>query len=230
MEKKNNISIPSGEYLELRVSDTGIGMDETTIEKIFDPYYTTKEIGRGTGLGLALVKSIIKEHKGFISVTSKIGQGSSFLIYLPIYKGSIDQTPVFSKELKTFNGNERVMIVDDEASIRNIYKLILKKHGYKVDIFENGLEALAEFEKNPYKYDIMITDMTMPKMAGDKLAIEIFKKNPDLPVILCSGLGQTISKHEASLIGIKKVLSKPLSMSILVESIRQLLDEQKKID
>ena len=223
-EMKNNTLIPPGNYLELEVADTGLGMDKPIIDKIFDPYFTTKEIGKGTGLGLALVRAIVKEHEGFISVNSEPDQGTSFFIYFPIFQRKSKQNSSVSNDITYLNGSERIMVVDDEKAIRDVSKKIIKSHGYDVSVFKNGSEALAEFKKDPHKYDLVITDMTMPEMSGDKLAIEILKKNPDIPVLICTGFSETLTEDKASSIGIKKILNKPLAMDELLKNIREMLD------
>jgi len=225
--KTNDTLIPPGSYLELKVSDTGAGMNQTTMEKIFDPYFTTKQVGSGTGIGLAIVKAIAKEHSGYISVSSIPDKGTNFYTYLPLFEKTTNQQ-VSSKPLSPNNlsGDERIMVVDDEEAIRDVYEKFLKSHGYNVSVFENGSAAFTEFEKDPYKFDLVITDMTMPKLSGDKLAIEMLKKNPDTRILLCTGFSETLSKEYASLIGIKKILNKPLTMNKLLKNIREILDEK----
>jgi len=227
-KKVNNTRIPPGDYLELEVADTGSGMDKSILEKIFDPYFTTKQVGQGTGIGLALVKAIVKEHEGFISVNSVSGQGTSFFIYFPVFQKKADQMSSATNEINLVNGNERIMIVDDEKAIRDVSEEIIKSHGYKVSVFENGSKALCEFQKDPNKFDLIITDMAMPKMSGEKLAIEMLKKNPKIPVLLCTGFSETLSEEKASSIGIRKIFNKPLEMNALLKNIREILDEKSR--
>lgn len=226
-EKSNNTHIPPGEYLILEVTDTGTGIDPSIIDKIFDPYFTTKEVGRGTGLGLALVKAIVKEHEGFLKVSSLPGEGTSFFVYFPILQQNSEQrVSSATEEPKDFHDSGRIMIVDDEKAIRDVSEEILTSHGYDVTVFENGSQALSEFGKDPNKYDLIITDMTMPKLTGDKLAIKILDINPDMPVLICTGYSETLSDEKASAIGIKKVLNKPLEMNTLLKNIRKILNER----
>ncbi|RLB93738.1 MAG: hypothetical protein DRH26_03125 [Deltaproteobacteria bacterium] len=226
-EKTNNMLVPPGDYLELEVTDTGSGMDKSMMDKIFDPYFTTKQSSQGTGLGLALVKAIAKEHEGFVRVDSVPGQGTSFFVYLPILEKKPDRISSASPKPKHLGGNERIMVVDDEEAIRNISEEILQAHGYTVRSFKNGYEAFTHFKRDPHKYDLVITDMTMPKMSGDKLAIEMLKNHPDIPVLICTGFSETLTKEKASAIGIKRILNKPLAMNDLLKNIREILDENK---
>jgi PAS domain S-box-containing protein len=153
-------TIPPGKYLKLEVSDTGYGMDQKTIEKAFDPFYTTNETGEGTGLGLAIVHAIVDEHDGYLEVLSIPGKGSSFYIYFPIVMHDAEPNDSKLNILPPLNGNEKIMFVDDESPIRQTAKKILESYGYTVVLFENGIKALQEFEKDPDQFDCIITDST----------------------------------------------------------------------
>jgi len=214
----------AGEYLKLEVSDTGCGIDKELIEKIFDPYFSTKKKGEGTGLGLALVQGIVNDHNGFMEVDTQINRGSSFYIYLPIIEKTTAQGTLSSKKPPLSKGNENLMIVDDEESIRSIFKDFMERNGYKVNAFENGLEALREFKKNPDYFDLVITDMTMPGITGDKLATELLEIRPDLLIILCTGYSTTMTEIKAAQIGIKKYIQKPITNFDLAVLVRELLD------
>lgn len=212
-----------GTYLKLTVSDTGIGMDASTIKRIFDPYFTTKEKGEGTGMGLALVHSIVKSYGGTIRVYSKSGNGSTFHVYLPVKKGEAKaEVPV---EVSLPVGTERILFVDDEQPLAYMGKLILEGLGYKVVTRTSSIEALEAFRAQPYSFDLVITDMTMPNMTGDKLAVEIIKIRPDVPVILCTGFSPAITEEKAKASGIQAFLEKPFLRHDLAETIRQVLDE-----
>ncbi len=214
----------SDHYLKLVVTDTGHGMDTKTLEKAFDPYFTTKEIGRGTGFGLALVHAIVDEHGGSIHAESHLGKGSIFYIYLPIAK---EKRSSFSKESEKANlqtGTETIMVVDDEEDIRELSTELLEAFGYTVFVFENGEKALEAFNREPDKFDLVITDMTMPRMTGATLVQELFKIKKDLPTILCTGYSENISRKEAIRMGIKKYLQKPLQNKDLLSAIRETLD------
>ena len=219
--------IPAGNYLKLEVSDTGHGMDERTLKKVFDPYFTTKPIGKGTGLGLALVQAIVDEHDGFLEVYSEMNKGTKFYIYLPIVRKESNSQTSTIKKMPSLKGNEKIMFVDDEEPIRQIAKEFLEKYGYKVSLFKNGIEAYTEFEKNPHQFDLIVTDMTMPGMAGSKLATKLLKIRPDFPILLCTGFSENISKEKAASIGIKELLLKPIEMQDLSQKMRKVLDENK---
>ncbi|OGR13266.1 MAG: hypothetical protein A2097_12130 [Desulfobacula sp. GWF2_41_7] len=232
--KLNRIEIPDrnrvpdfhavpGKYLMLEVNDTGHGMDEKILGKIFDPYFTTKEIGEGTGLGLSLVYGIVKELGGYIKVDSSLGKGSAFRLFFPIanIKETDENQKIHTRPLT--KGIERVMLVDDEETILRPTQEILEACGYQVSIFSNGVQALDEFKKKPYQFDIIITDMTMPKMTGDKLAKELISIRPDIPVIICTGFSERIDKEKSEAIGIKGFLMKPVEISDLENLMRKVL-------
>lgn len=216
--------IKSDPYLKLIVSDTGHGMDTQTLEKAFDPYFTTKEIGRGTGFGLALVHAIVDEHGGIIHVDSHLEKGSSFCIYLPIVKDKREALPRKQKKEALQGGTETIMVVDDEEDIRELSTELLETFGYAVFVFENGEEALDAFSRDRNKFDLVITDMTMPRMTGATLVRELFKIRADLPTILCTGYSENISRKEAMGMGIKNYLQKPLQNKDLLTAIREALD------
>lgn len=217
-------ALQSDHYLKLVVSDTGHGMDTKTLEKAFDPYFTTKEIGRGTGFGLALVHAIVDEHGGSIHVESHLGKGSTFYIYLPIVMEKKASLPRHEKKANLQTGTETIMVVDDEEDIRELSTELLEAFGYTVYVFENGEEALEAFNLEQDKFDLVITDMTMPRMTGATLVQELFKIQKDLPTILCTGYSENISKKEAMGMGIKKYLQKPLQNKDLLTAIREALD------
>ncbi|MBU2513486.1 PAS domain S-box protein [bacterium] len=215
-----------GAYLELTVSDTGHGMDKKTMNKIFDPLFTTKSGHEGTGLGLSIVKKIVDEHQGIISVSSKPGKGSTFKVFLPrtdiILTSKIDQ---ISKE--QLSGQERILVVDDEHSVMVMEREILKELGYKVSGFDASTDALKAFRSCPHEYDLVITDQTMPKMTGAELAEHLLTVRPDIPIILITGYSEIISEEQAINIGIEKYLLKPLDITKLVGSMREVLDQKK---
>jgi PAS domain S-box-containing protein len=216
--------IPIGDYLKLKVSDNGHGMDEKTLEKAFDPYFTTKHIGKGTGLGLAIVMAIVDEHGGFLEVYSELNKGTNFYIYLPVITEKNKPHTLITKNTSSLKGNEKIMFVDDEESIRDVSKEILERYGYKITLCKNGIEACEEFEKTPHQFDLIITDMTMPGLTGDKLAAKILKIRPDFPIILCTGYSENLSEADAMKIGIKKYIQKPIANQDLIGLIREVLD------
>jgi two-component system, cell cycle sensor histidine kinase and response regulator CckA len=218
----NEKVMPPGEYVHLEVKDTGCGIDQEFLKKVFDPYYTTKNVGQGTGLGLSLVKAIVDEHEGFIDVCSKIGSGTIFSIYFPVVKMSPKNGNTIDKEQFDLTGHENIMVVDDEETIRNIYQANLEDHGYKVYLFENGNEALKAFEADPDKFDIVITDLTMPILSGDKLSKALLKIRSDLPIILCTGFSEMLSELEVTNIGISKVFQKPVVNKDILACLKQI--------
>ncbi len=227
-QKVHGEMIPAGKYLLLEVADTGSGMDSAIMEKVFDPYFTTKLAGEGTGLGLALVKAIVKEHDGHIALNSEPGRGTRFLVYFPVLEKEPEKKPLPCATGGSVDGNERIMVVDDETSIRELVSQVLSNAGYEVSVFENGHEALAEFERGPKRYDLVITDMTMPKMTGDRLARAVKEINPEIPVLLCTGFSETMSEEKACSKGINKILNKPFLMNDLLKTVRELLINVKK--
>ena len=214
-----------GKYIKLEVSDTGHGMDEKDIEKAFDPYYTTKEMGEGTGFGLAIVQAVVDEHDGYIEVKSSPSKGTKFYIYFPIATKSVEQNNKKSVDYTILKGNEKILYVDDEEAIREIAKKILESYGYEVVLQNNGIEALKEFEKDINQFDIIVTDMNMPGMAGDILSTELKKLNSDIPIILCTGFSDTMTEEKAVNFGINGFLMKPIEVNVLCKKIRQLLDK-----
>ena len=212
-----------GKYITIEVSDTGVGIAKDNIERIFEPYFTTREDGEGSGLGLALVHSIVKRYKGNIYVKSEIGKGTLFTICLPISKESPKKIARDPKRLP--GGKERILFVDDELAIVNMNQQALGKLGYRVTALCSSKEALEIITANPNDYDLVITDMTMPEMTGDRLAEEIMKINPDLPVILCTGYSKTVIESKMAQIGIKAVMMKPIPIRHMASQIRSVLDE-----
>ncbi|MFH2058651.1 MAG: PAS domain S-box protein [Pseudomonadota bacterium] len=222
-------SVFSDSFIELSVSDTGCGIDKRIMEKMFDPYFTTKELGKGTGLGLALVHSIVEEHNGGITVDSRLGCGTDFRLFFPAVEQTIQTDEHFNVPVNAMpNGTESIMVVDDEESILFSTRELLEDCGYQVKTFPDGCQAYEEFKKAPYRYDLIVTDMTMPKMTGDDLAIEVLKLRPDLPVILCTGYSDLITQDRALEIGIRRYLQKPIYSYDFTVLIRSILEETRK--
>ena len=218
------LDMEPGPYLCLKVSDTGLGMDQAVVERIFDPYFTTKEKDRGTGLGLAVVHGIVKSYKGDIRVYSEPGKGTVFHVYIPRINGAdVSPETVTDKALPT--GHECVLLVDDEKQIVSLEKKVLERLGYHVTAQTSSIDALETFREQPDKFDIVITDMTMPNMTGDRLAAELIKIRPDIPVAICTGFSEKISRKKADVLGIKGFLMKPIVMLELATTIRKILDE-----
>ncbi len=212
-------------YLKLDVKDTGYGMDQNTLEKAFDPYFTTKEVGRGTGFGLALVHAIIEEHEGFIHVESQPAIGTVFSLYLPVVEKKFSATKRRENIIEgPRGGKETIMVVDDDEDIRILTMDLLESFGYTTHSFTNGEEALVHFKLNPNHFDLIITDMTMPRMTGYELAKAVLQTRKDMPIILCTGYSETISKTRALEMGIRKYLQKPFQNKDLLFTIREVLD------
>jgi len=214
-----------GKYLMLEVMDTGEGMTETILQKAYDPYFTTREKGQGTGMGLALARSVVARHRGNMTIESTPGKGTIVTVYLPISdKKKRDQR----KEIGLFvkGGTEHLMFVDDEVDICEPTREFLRDYGYRVSIYLEGPGALEAFQAAPESYDLLITDMTMPKMKGSLLAEKILAIRPDLPVLLCSGYLDDAMEQQALDIGIRKCLLKPVSNQSLLMLIRKIFDDK----
>ncbi|MBL6994546.1 ATP-binding protein, partial [Desulfobacula sp.] len=213
-----------GIYACLIVADTGTGMDNELTQKIFDPFFTTKEKGKSTGMGLSVVHGIVKGLGGIVRVYSEPGIGSEFKVYLPAGKNSSEEDIQQTKE-PIQGGTEQILIVDDEKPIITMEKEMLEHLGYKITAYTSSLEAFEAFRANPDKFDLIITDMAMPFMPGDKLAAELIKIRPDIPILLCTGFSKTMSEEKAASLGIKGFLIKPIVMKDLAKKVRQVLDE-----
>jgi len=223
---RKKLDLTSGNYIEIKVSDTGVGIAPEIIGSIFDPYFTTKGPGEGTGMGLAMVHGIIESYGGKISVDSKPGQGTLFTIYLPVTRKRQGGHHPYQPETLPA-GTERILFVDDEASIAKMGGQTLERLGYTVSIRTSSIEALELFRTKPNDFDLVITDMTMPNMTGDRLAIELMKIRPDIPVILCTGYSKRISDETATEMGIKTFIYKPIVKVDLAKTVREVLDEAK---
>jgi CheY-like chemotaxis protein len=198
-------------------------MEPSVLERIFEPYYTTKEPGKGTGLGLSVIHGIVKNHGGFIAVDSTPGKGSTFHVYLPTLDDAEVEIEADVCPQKT-GGNERILLVDDEPQIVDMVKQTLEKQGYRITARFNGPDALKVLQEQPDQFDLVITDMTMPQMTGDRLARHVWEIRPDLPVILCTGYNEMISEDKANAMGIRKFLLKPVDKEELAVAIRSALD------
>ena len=216
--------LAQGAYVRLKVRDTGEGMALEIMARIFDPYFTTKEVGKGTGMGLSVIHGIVKRHGGGIRVESKLGEGTVFEIYFP----ALEKTAVEEKEPegKIRVGSERVLFVDDEESIVNLNRRRLERLGYDVRSTTKPVEALEWFKTDPDQFDVVITDMTMPRMTGDRLAAEVLKIRPHMPVIICTGYSERMSAKKAEALGVRKYIEKPIDLRNLASSIREVLDEK----
>lgn len=214
-----------GNYARIVVSDTGTGIPEQYVDRIFEPYFTTREKGEGTGLGLSIVHGIVKGLKGHIAVYSKPGKGSAFHVYLPLTQESRAVLPD-RKDKNLPTGNESILLVDDEQPLVKMQQQILEGLGYRVTPAVSSLDALETFRSAPDQFDILITDMTIPDMTGENLAKAIKEIRPDVPVILCTGFSRQIDIHRED-IKIEALLTKPVDKTKMAKVIRRLLDEAK---
>ena len=215
------LGLEPGTYVKLTVRDTGHGIDPEIMDRIFDPYFTTKGQDEGTGMGLAVVHGIVKSYDGAITVQSEVGKGTVFEVLIPVIEAEVLKEIEKEDELPT--GDECILFVDDEEALVRAYTLALKSLGYEVVSFNNPLEALEAFQKDPEKFDLIITDMTMPHITGDKLAKEMMEIRSDIPVILCSGYSERILDDKVSKLGIKAYLTKPFIKGDLARVVRRAL-------
>jgi CheY-like chemotaxis protein len=223
LDKKDlSIGMQPGAYVEIKVSDTGVGIAPEVMELIFVPYFTTKKLGEGTGLGLAMAHGIIESYGGHISVDSQVGIGTAFTIHLPATRKRAGLHTYQPEPLPS--GKEHILFVDDEDAIAKMGGQQLERLGYSVTTRTSSIEALALFKAKPGAFDLVITDMTMPNMTGDNLAIELMKIRYDIPVILCTGYSKKISSASASEIGIKAFIYKPVVKAELAKTVREVLD------
>ena len=222
LSAEKHLDLAAGSYLRLTVSDTGHGMTSEIRERIFDPYFTTKDTGEGTGLGLSVAHGIVKTHGGTITVYSEPGKGTTFHVYLPLILEEEREVKESEEPLPT--GSERILFIDDEEVLLEIGSQILEQLRYEVVPEKSSVQALELFRAEPDKFDLVITDMTMPHMTGDKLARELMIIRPNIPVILCTGHSRLVSEEKAEEIGIKAFVMKPLVMRNLAETVRKVLD------
>jgi PAS domain S-box-containing protein len=215
-----------GPYFRLTVKDTGYGIPPSIIDRIFEPYFTTKPVGEGTGMGLAMVHRIVKNYNGYISVSSRIGEGAEFHIYLPRIKPETIRFDIKNDEELPL-GTEHILVVDDEQQIVNMLQGILENLGYSITVRYSSLDALEAFKAKPERYDLVLTDQAMPNMTG----VELFKKmiaiRPDVRVILCTGFSDQVSEESFMALGGKAFLMKPILKSRLAHTIRDVLDALK---
>jgi CheY-like chemotaxis protein len=219
-------SLAPGKYVMLTVSDTGCGIDPSVINRIFEPYFTTKEQGKGTGLGLSVVHGIVKEHGGEINVSSEIGRGAAFNVYLPLLKDT-SKTQAADMPVIYQTGTERILLVDDEKPIVRMEQMVLENLGYHVTPLTSSLEALAVFKATPHDFDLVITDMNMPEMTGLELAGELNSIRPGVPILICSGFSSKLDEKSAGAKGINGFLMKPVVKTEMAKMVRTALDQGK---
>jgi len=214
-------------YARLTVADTGHGMDAKTLERIFEPFFTTKPVGKGTGLGLAVVHGIIKDHDGLITVDSQVGLGTAFCLYFPAKTSDTVLAEATQVQMPEGNG-ETILVVDDEAALANILQKLLHRLNYQVAITSSSIEALDWVRQNPGQFDLVITDLTMPEMNGVALAEQIRRIRPEMPIILVSGYSGSISEDSLRQAGIQELIDKPVPPHTLAEAVHRALGKFKR--
>ncbi len=212
----------AGRYIKLSIGDTGQGMDEETLAHIFEPFYTTKDPGKGTGLGLATVYGIVRQHEGGIMVESTPGEGSTFEIHFPVSNVNVDQIP--EDTASPSPGKESILLVDDEEEIVHLGKTALENQGYDVTVALDGETALEIFQKSPDSFDLVVTDQSMPGITGMEIASRMKEINPKLPIVLCTGYSEMATPENISQAGIDELIPKPYRQNDLSKVIRKLLD------
>ena len=225
-EERSSIEYPvlkTGKYLELTVSDTGHGMSRDVMSRIFDPYFTTKAPGDGTGMGLAVTYGIAKSHGGDIRVYSKEGEGTTFHVYMPVVERDVVKPKAEHTDIIQ-RGDEHILLVDDEQQLVQMIQQMLERSGYHVTPRTSSVEALEAFRAQSGKFDLVITDMTMPNMTGSELAASLLEIRPDIPIILCTGFSEVVSEEKAKEIGIREYVMKPIIWSEITSAIRRVLD------
>jgi len=218
-------NLEPGVYGELTVADTGVGMDESVRARAFDPYFTTKPVGEGTGMGLATVLGIAEKCGGTVTIESEVGRGSRFRMYWPVMAQPEQDEGAPDEDLTALSGTETVLLVDDEQLVLGQVKAGLERLGYQVEARTSSVEALRAFEAAPDRYDTVITDQTMPNMTGLELAREILKTAPEKPVILCSGFSELGDDSRAKTVGISGFVRKPMLTNDLAREIRRTLEQ-----
>ena len=216
-------TLQPGQYLKLSVRDTGHGIDPEILHRIFEPYYTTREKGAGTGLGLAVVHGIVKNHHGAIQASSQVGVGSTFDVYFPKVEDYSVESEAEPEE-PVRGGNECILFVDDEPALEELGGRLLSGLGYEVVTRSSAWEALQLFKAKTMAFDLVITDMTMPQLTGEKLALEILRIRPEMPIILCTGFSEQINNERARSLGIRALVMKPFLKNEMARTIRRVLD------
>jgi len=218
-----------GEYVKLTVEDSGTGIPQDILEKIFDPFITTKGVGKGTGMGLSVVHGILHKHNSHILVETSFNSGTRFHLLIPPITGETPDYPLKTNnniELPANGNNKRILVIDDEPAVADFMQDFLQSHDYIVSVFTSSKLALEQFRKSPSAYDLVITDQTMPEMNGDQLIKEMLSINPEIPVILCSGYSDEIDERKALEMGCAQFLNKPIGNSTLLHAIHDVLTQQ----
>jgi len=218
----------TGNYAVVKISDKGIGMDEDTKAKIFEPFFTTKEIGKGTGLGLSVAYGIIQQHNGMIFVESEYGNGTAFIVYLPLMNGNIEAEDKLPPTIDYKGGPETILLAEDNAMIRNMMSDLLKGHGYNIITAEDGETAVNLFKKHPNTIDLAILDLMMPRKKGFDVYLDMIKEAPQIKTLFITGYSESeVERHEIKRRNLP-LLSKPYTIVDLLKNIREILDSNNK--
>jgi PAS domain S-box-containing protein len=222
-----DVTLPPGHYVRMIITDTGSGMTPEIYERIFEPYFTTKNGGDGTGLGLATVHGIVKLHEGAITVKTEPGKGSSFEILLPacVPSAAMDAAESSNKPLPRGN-NELILVVDDEEAIVQVLEISLQHLNYRIEAYTSSVKAFEAFEDHPDKYNCIITDQTMPTLTGADFARRVLSRKPQMPIILCSGYSENINAEKAAKLGIAKFIMKPTTSRVLAEAVYNAINNR----
>lgn len=215
-----------GTYLKLTVEDTGTGILPEVQRRMFEPFYTTKKQGQGTGMGLSVVYGIVKAYSGVIDVKTEVGKGSKFIVFLP--KSDVHITDEDEQEGYSCSAHERILFIDDEPDVLSMTKSILERLNCSVVAFTDASDALKLFEDDPYAFDLIITDQVMPGMTGTALTKEILVLRKDIPVILCTGYSETVSPEMAREAGVREFVMKPVTKKEMGQAIRRVLEPGKE--
>ncbi len=229
VEKQESLQLPAGKYVLLKISDSGKGIDQSIIDRVFDPFFTTNEIGEGSGMGLSIVHGIIQSHGGTIFIDSEVNKGTTFTIFFPFPPDSATKSIKIKSDLgsKAIQSNIEILIVDDEKEVVNLFEILLNRKGFKVTKFINPLEALEFIKQNPTKFGLIITDQTMPDLIGTELSKEIRTINSSLPVLLLTGFSDLLQPEEFEEHNIADVLIKPVSPQTFYSRIDDILKSNK---
>ena len=223
-EAARGTQVAPGHYVELVVSDTGDGIDPQIADKIFEPYFTTRMVGQGTGMGLSIIHGIMEQYGGAITLKSELGQGSTFQVYFPVAQTEAPRVP--DDALEVPRGIERILLVDDEQLLCEMGQDILERLGYRVTKMCNSRDALELFRYERGQFDLVITDQTMPDLTGAELARRLLEIRPEIPIILCTGYSNLVNEQSAKEIGIKEFTNKPFTNRVLGILVRKVLDSR----
>lgn len=212
-----------GWYARIVVEDEGEGMDEKTIAHAFEPFYTTKMPGEGTGLGLAVVHGIVREHNGGLDIVSSRGEGTRVSVYLPLHEGTTDARTTPERAAATEGQGQHVLFVDDERAVGMVCASLLTRNGYKVTVFQSPVDALARFSQRPEEFDLVVTDLSMPFMTGDQLVRALLALRPTIPVLMITGFSAGLTRHKVREMGVVDLLQKPIAGQTLMEAVRRAL-------